>query len=281
MRNARLAQNFVAGLIILIGYALLLPAHSYAADKYIFTAPPRETPEAGLRTYGPIAEHLSKVLNKNIVYQHPGNWISYTHNMRHEKYDLVFDGPHFVSWRIKHIQHTPLVRMSGEIVFHYVTSKTNTHVQNADDLIGKRVCGHAPPNMGTLRLYSQFNNPMRLPTLVPKRGWNKIYYAMHEGKCEAAIVPDKIYKAIDPNSQTSKVIFSSSPLPGQAFTASPRFTMEEIAMMKKSLMSQAGQQATARLRQRFGTKKLIDTNKDEFKDTYKLLVHAYGFNLSL
>ncbi|MDH5777459.1 MAG: phosphate/phosphite/phosphonate ABC transporter substrate-binding protein, partial [Gammaproteobacteria bacterium] len=69
------------------------------------TAPPRESKEAGNKLYTPLANHLSKLLNAKVVYQHPGNWLNYQRDMREDKYDIVFDGPHFISWRLEHLKH--------------------------------------------------------------------------------------------------------------------------------------------------------------------------------
>ena len=41
------------------------------AQGLILSAPPRETPEAGMKMYGPIAQSLSKTLDVNVTYQHP------------------------------------------------------------------------------------------------------------------------------------------------------------------------------------------------------------------
>ena len=73
------------------------------ARNLILSAPPRETAEAGMKIYGPIAQHLSKLLGVIVTYKHPGNWMTYQHEMRDDKYDIIFDGPHFISWREKHL----------------------------------------------------------------------------------------------------------------------------------------------------------------------------------
>ncbi len=137
-----------------------------AEEILVFSAPPRESVTSGIKTYGPIASYLTKVTGKRVIYQHPGNWPSYTKNMRHNKYDFVFDGPHFVSWRIKHLKHRPAVKIPGDFVFAFVSKRHNPNIKQLDDLVARKVCGHAPPNQGTLRLFHLMNNPMRQPRLV-------------------------------------------------------------------------------------------------------------------
>ena len=80
-----------------LSVGLLLLFQSAIAKDLILTAPPREKPEAGQKLYGPIASYLTKLLGKKVVYKHPQNWLNYQHEMRHDKYDIVFDGPHFIS----------------------------------------------------------------------------------------------------------------------------------------------------------------------------------------
>ena len=258
---------------------LILPAlESFAEETIILTAPPRESLAKGKLTYGPIADYLSTVLGKKVIYRHPGNWLTYSSDMRKEKYDIVFDGPHFVSWRIAKINHTPLIKIPGAFIFKFVAYRDNNKIQKIDDLVGKRVCGHAPPNQGTLRLYNQFKNPMRLPILVPVKGWRNIYTAMIKGRCEAAVLPEKIYKKVDPEKNDSKVLYSSDPVPGQAITASSRFSPLEIVKMRESLLSKKGQEATKNLRKRFASPTLAAANKAEYNGVSLLLADTYGFS---
>ncbi len=79
---------------------------------------------------------------------------------------MVFDGLHFVSWRVNRLQHIPVMIIPGGFVFRFVADRNNAKISKVDDLIEKRVCSHAPPNQDTLRLYKEFQNPMRLPILV-------------------------------------------------------------------------------------------------------------------
>jgi len=259
---------------------LALPVlESFAEEILIFTAPPRESVEKGKKTYGQIADYLSKVLGVKVVYKHPGNWLTYSEDMRNEKYDIVFDGPHFVSWRIKNINHTPVIKIPGGFVFKFVAFRGNEKISKVDDLIGRRVCGHAPPNQGTLRLYNEFKNPMRLPILVPKKGWRNIYTAMLDGECDAAILPEKIYKKVDPQGSNSKVLFSSRPVSGQAITVSRRFDSKAINNIRRALLSESGQLATKNLRARFASPTLVPATKQEYAREFELLAETYGFGI--
>ena len=80
-----------------------LPAgnRAYLEPPLVLSAPPRETAEDGKSIYQPVAEYLSTVIGRRVVYQHPGTWGLYRTTMLRGGYDLVFDGPHFNSYRIE------------------------------------------------------------------------------------------------------------------------------------------------------------------------------------
>ena len=129
--------------------SVLIVTQSAVAADLIMTGPPREKPEAGQQLYGPIAEHLSKLLGKKVVYEHPKNWLNYQRDMRNDKYDFVFDGPHFISWRMEHLGHDVLVKLPGTLMFHLTTAKDEKEINTPDDLVGQKICGISPPNLST------------------------------------------------------------------------------------------------------------------------------------
>lgn len=257
--------------------ASIRPTLQTTDREYVFTAPPRETAQRGKETYGPIAEYLSKVTGKKFVYRHPGSWLNYQSQMQKGKYDLVFDGPHFVSWRIKKIKHTPLVKIPGDFIFVFLTRKDNKKVTSLERLAGRSVCGHSPPNQGTLRLYNQFSNPSRQPVLRPVKGWRNIYKAMIAGKCEGAVVPLKIYKKMDPNGTAAKILLITHAAPGQAFTAGPNIPVNMKLQIAQALLASPGHLATEKLRTRFRAKVLVKPSKQEYRGISVLLKDSWGF----
>lgn len=263
--------------IISTSKANIRPASQIVEREYIFTAPPRETEKKGKETYGPIAAYLTKVTGKKFVYKHPGSWINYQSNMQKNKYDLVFDGPHFVSWRIAKAKHTPLVKIPGDFIFVFLTQKDNKKVTGLEKLAGRSVCGHAPPNQGTLRLYNAFPNPSRQPVLKPVKGWRNIYKAMIAGKCDGAVVPLKIYKKLDPNGTAARVLLITDAAPGQAFTASSEIPSDVRLKITEMLINPKGQIATQKLRTRFRAKTLVKATPQEYADVKVLLKDSWGF----
>jgi len=170
----------------LFGYVSLLVIGIWvsvsAYGDVIFTAPPLETEQQGRNIYGPIAEHLSKLLKRKVVYKHPGNWLQYEYDMQKDKYDIVFDAAHLVSWRIKKLGAIPIARLPGHSGYFILTKKKNTEVLIVSDLIGKRICGIAPPNLGTLTVYEHFPNPARQPIIhVIEGGFVELFDTFKEG----------------------------------------------------------------------------------------------------
>lgn len=248
-----------------------------SGQTYVFTAPPRETRAQGEATYAPIAEHLSRVTGKTIVYKHPDNWISYQSSMQKGEYDLVFDGPHFVAWRIARRDHEPLAKLPGDFIFVFLARQNDARVADLKSLAGRRVCGHAPPNQGTLRLYAEFTNPSRVPNLVQIKGWPNIYKGLVANQCDGAVVPLKIYQKLDPKQEKTRILRTTEPVPSQAFTAGPRFTAEDRRRMADALLSNDGLTATAKLRERFPATHLLPARKAEYAGIEHLLKDSYGF----
>ena len=258
--------------------AVFLSSTAVAEEEYIFSAPPRETGENETEVYQPVADYLSKATGKKIVYRHSDNWLSYQDGMRKGAYDLVFDGPHFVSWRMARLKHVPLVKLPGNLAFVVVVRKDNKHINNVKDLAGRPVCGMAPPNLATLTLYSQFDNPARQPLITEVRSFELAYQGVIGGKCVGTVMRDQLLAKLDKDKESVRIIFRSPGMPNQAFSAGPRFSTEERNRIAEALLSP---EARKQLPQFFGRyskdKDLIRAQDAEFRDLLVLLKDTWGF----
>lgn len=259
------------------GIARGLPAGT--DNVLVFSAPPRETEEDALRTYKPIAEYLSRITNKTIVYRYPKDWLTYQTEMQRGSYDLVFDGPHFNSWRISHLRHTALVKVAGEHAFAVVVRKDEKRISELKQLAGQKVCGMDPPNLGTLAVLEQFDNPVRQPVIMNSIGWNKAYEGVaFEKKCTAAIVPMVNLKKFSNHENVVRVLYTTKVLPNQAFSAGPRISPQDQALIAAALMSQEGSPAVARLVSAYGGDKgLTHASKEEFAGLEAYLKDSWGY----
>lgn len=272
-----LIRHFIVAIFL-----LQPPVAVYSADNYILTSPPRETLEDGNKQYVPIAEHLTKVTGQTFTYEHPGDWLSYTKNMKDDYYDVILDGPHFISWRVVMLEHTPVVRFSGSLKFMVFVSKED-NAKTINDLGGNLICGLAPPNMATLSVQAAFDNPMRQPLILEVTDFNTGFKSMLDGKCRGAILPVGVYKRMNKEGKVDEkanIVFRSKPIPQQGFSLSKRIPTELSDQIGTALMSADGHVATAVVRKRFGgSKDLMLTNRDEYQGYTRFLRDFWGFEV--
>lgn len=268
----KLSHGLIIGSIVLSNF---LFSTANAADL-IFTSPPREKPADGAKQYGPVAQHLSQILQTKVVYKHPGNWLNYQREMRDGKYDIIFDGPHFASWRMAHIGHDMIAKLPGSLTFFLVRRKENTSINELNDLIGKRICGISMPNLSTLSILSGYPNPVRQPVIVGvKGGMLGVAKSLEKDRCDAYVFRDKFFmKKLKPEVRNSlQIIYKSQPLPNQVISASQRVTPAQKKAMAHSLTVGNGIDSTQAIRKRFAGKarSMVKATNEEFKNHNRLL----------
>ena len=262
--------------LALAALSILIPAS--ALSEYIFTAPPRETEKRGIEIYKPIAEYLSKATGERFVYKYPGNWAEYSRGMRNKEYDLAFDGPHFVSWRIKHIDHDAVAKLPQLHIWRVIVSSGSKDIETLDDLVGKKVCAPKSPNFGMLTMMSHYPNPDREPVHVITKGWKDGFNGVVSGKCVAAVLPKTNHKKFDPDFSKTRAIHTHLPYPNQAFTAGPNLSPDMKTKVIQSLLSEDGQQALLKLRERFTRgDKLVSVDNEEYEGISMVLKRAGNF----
>jgi ABC-type phosphate/phosphonate transport system substrate-binding protein len=253
-----------------------IPAHA----DLILSAPPRESAEDGAILYGPLADHLSRLLGEKVTYRHPNNWLEYQRDLRKGVYDIVFDGPHFVSWRIEHLHHDVLVKLPGTLEFVVVAFANDREIKSMRDLIGKKICGVPPPNLATLTVIDQFTNPVRQPIIWGVQGGNvEVYKSLKERECRAAVFRSEFYdKHLTRTIRSQmKELFRSKPLPNQAISAGPRLNGKEKAKIIRSLTLGSGRNAVQLITNRFaGKHEFVVAHKKEYL-THNLLLEGIVF----
>lgn len=260
-----------------LGLALSIQP-SFAQDEYVFGFPPREGEAKAVAVYQPIADLLSKATGKKFVLRYHDNWLSYQSAMQRDQFDLIFDGPHFIGWRQTKLQHTPLVRLDGNLTFAVVTKKENTRIKGVKNLNGRKFCGMAPPNLATLSIFAEFDNPARQPVLMRAQSFKDSFDDVINGRCEAAVVQVAMVEKFDKNQQTA-IVFKSRPLPNQGFTVSKRVPADMQRQIRTALLSEEGKVATAKLRAEYNNRDLIPSDKPEFEGLGVLLRDVWGFEL--
>lgn len=263
---------------LFVGFLIYLAATQSVVAEIIMTAPPRELPEAGEKLYAPLAAHLTELLGEKVTYKHPKNWLEYQRDVRHDVYDIVFDGPHFVSWRVAHLNHDVLVKLPGTLEFVIVINKDDQEIKTMKDLVGKKICGIPPPNLATLTVIEQFQNPVRQPIIWGVQGgFKKVNDTFQKGECRAAVFRTNYYeKKLSAMDRASMhVLYKSKALPNQAISVSPRIGSKYKEEIIRSLTLDAkGKKAAEGIVKRFGGQQsspFIAAKKDEYSEHSNLL----------
>ena len=265
------------GYVFKIVFLVFILSISNAQAELILSAPPRESLKAGNELYGPLAEHLTQLLGEKVIYKHPDNWLHYQRELRNDVYDVVFDGPHFVSWRIKHLKHSVLVKLPGTLEFFIVTKKSDDKITELKDLIGKKICGISPPNLATMTVIDQFKNPVRQPDILPVRGgFKQVYKEFASGSCDAAVFRNNYYnkKLSADNRAMIRTLYESAPLPNQAISVSTRISARNQDKIVESLTHGEGQNIARTIVKRFGGKKVksfVPASQTEYLQQAELL----------
>ena len=267
-------------LTVVSAAALMMPIGAAHAADLVFSAPPRESASKGQDIYGPIAEELSKALGRKVVYRHPGNWLSYQFDMQKDKYDIVFDGPHFVSWRMAAHQHEPVVKLPGQLKF-YVVVREDSGVSEIGQLSGRMVCGLAPPNLATLTLQAQFPNISRQPLIREVKSFKQGYQTMRAGVCQAVVLPKRWHQELVAGQSGLRTVFESKSVANQAFTASKRLSDSEKLKVTQMLLAPESKQKFDKFINQFAKgKDLEKASVVEYTGHASLLKDVWGFGLA-
>jgi len=258
----------------LILLLLLFGFWSTAQAKLILTSPPRETAKAGEKFYGTIAKALSQYIGVEVAYKHPKNWTEYARDMRGGKYDIIFDGPHFASWRMVHLDHQPIASLDGKLQFVIVTPADSKHVKKLKDVLGKKLCGLPSPNLGTLAAFNLFDNPIIQPTVSNVKNMKTVVKDFFKGQCDAAVFLSNIYDRFpDEKKNKIRVLARTRLMPNQSFTASKHIDLATRNKIRDFFLSPNGSQAADSLLERFSKKKkyFVGAEDKEFSGLNELL----------
>jgi ABC-type phosphate/phosphonate transport system substrate-binding protein len=257
---------------------LTLSMFGTARAELILSSAPRDSKEKEEAIFQPITALLSKATGEKVTFRYGDNFLVYQSEMRKGSYDIVLDGPAFVSWRMTKLQHVPFVKFPGNLVFVAIAKSDNKKADTLKDLAGRTICAFPPPNLATMTVLYEFDNPARQPLVIETQSFQDSYKGVMSGKCMGGIMQAKLFKDMDKDSK-GKVLFTSKPLPNQAFSAGPRVTPENRAKMTQALLSPEGAAATQNLREAFKIQALEPATMEEYQGLAKLLRDVWGFGL--
>lgn len=253
----------------------------YAADnELIFVSAPTHSDIETTKLYTPLVEFLSEKTGKKIKLELAKNFVQYSAKMQSGKYDIIFDGPHLAAWRMKRLQHTPIIRFPGQIKIVIVAPKDSKFSKLNDLQYGKNVCAFFPPNMLTMAFLSKFPNPAREPIIKRVQGFKNLIQCVKKGKGEAAVFRDKLWgKAKKTGLSKGLKIIARPPesYPERTFTTGPKVDAELRKKITKLLLSKEGRQAASAVLKRFKRKSFIKANPEEYTGLARLIKVIWGF----
>ncbi|WP_126457010.1 phosphate/phosphite/phosphonate ABC transporter substrate-binding protein [Sulfuriflexus mobilis] len=261
----------------------LLPAWAAAAEPGVITmtTAPTQSVADTHKLYGPLAEYLSQASGKQVKLVPVRNFLEYTSKMRKDEFDIIFDGPHFVSWRMQHTGHIPLARIPGELVFMAAVKDGGT-IKDIKELVGKKVCAVNSPNLATLMVLDAFPNPVRQPVIVAQRSFKDSMQCLKDGKADAAILPVAFWKKFEKAGKTKglRLLYSTNkqPLPPRTFSISKRVDAATREKIRLALLDSEGKPGPQPVLNRFRSKNFVAVKESEYTDLTRLLLSVWGFH---
>lgn len=272
MKPAR-TIGLVMGLLSLLGGAV-------ARGDLVFSTQPRGPYAKIGPAFEQVADYISKVSGEKVVYRHFGDWISYSAAIRNDDLDIVFDGPQFVAWRLAYRKHVLVTMLPPSDARHIVVvKKDNSAIAQVKQLAGRAVCGRPPPNLASLELLREFDNPARVPLIVEVDSYEGAYRGLMQGKCAGALMSNTVYEKLDKDARAARVVFTSKrKLPPGGFTVGPGIAPEVRAKIGKVLVSPDSAKAIKAFLDDYSKgRTLAEPRPEEYKGVEDLLKGEFGF----
>lgn len=252
---------------------------TFSKDVIIFSTPPTQPPKVTMHRYGPVAKYLSRVTGKKVKLVPARNFIEYSQNLLDNKYDLLFDGPQFIGWRLTRFNHVVLAKLPRRLNFIIVV-REDAGVDTVKKLAGKRVCGIGSPNLMTLGMIDLFPNPASVPVIEAVGGFKGALLCAQKGRGIAAVVRDKFWFSRKPHLKKGlKVLFHSKlNWPDRGFSISRKVDIGTRESIRRALLSQQSKEGGYRIFKRYRTPGFVSATFEEYKDLGKLLKQIWGFH---
>ena len=266
-------KDFILTALVLYIYSV--PALQ-AAEPLVFSTAPTHSTKKTLEMYQPIVDYLSEATGREIVINTATTFIEYNNNLQKNKYDILFDGPHFVGWRMEKFGHIPVARFPGYIKI-VVVIKKDSKITRMEQLTGKRICSFPSPNMLTMAFFEYFPNPIRQPTPVPARGFKGLEKCLQRDDVVGAVLRDKMWAKMK-NKENVQILFAPDKgYPERTFSLSGDIDPGTRKIITYALLSRQGQEYFQPLLKTFKRDRLVPARPDEYKDLGLLLAPVWGF----
>ena len=264
--------------VTVLAAALVAWPSGIHAEPYIISSSPSLPRQLSEQAFLPLVELLTRTTGGEFIYEYAGNWPGYVKNMRQSRYHVMFDEPHLVGWRVEHLNHVPLIKLSGTLKFVIITRHDDDAIVQLDDLAGHRVCGRVAPGMDSLILFSQFQNPSRQPYLMPVHDAEDGYRNLLQEKCRGAVLRSRLYDRLSGGGRETQILFLSKPFSNWALSADSVVPLDTRDQIKRVILDPGNRGVTSRLRGILATQHEIQsTEGPEYAGYGDLLRDFWGF----
>lgn len=272
-------QYFLAIVLGLMLSNPVLANKSGKRDYLIFSTAPTQSTEATIKRYKPLVDFLSRYTGKKIILEPAENFVDFSEKMLDNHYDIVFDGPQFVGWRMQKFNHEVIAKLPGKLRF-VVVVRDDLNVTHVKRLAGKRVCSVASPNLLTLGFLDLYPNPARVPVITSSKNFNDALRCASKGEGVAAIMRDKFWKKKPAKAKKGLKLFlhSSSAWPHRAFSVSPRVDAQTREKLRQGILGAGGTKYGAAILKQFKAKTFVPATTQEYQGLGRLLKPIWGFH---
>ncbi len=263
---------FASGLALLF---LLASASESMAARYRLAVEPVYPPDQAEEVYKPLIEYLNRSTGHQFELVLSRNYHTYWRELRQNNpVDFAFDEPHFVDFRIQRFGFIPVVRNEQPTVYALL-GQPELEGKDADALIGRPVACMPSPSLGFALLAEMYeNNPLAQPDIRSEvSSWRDGVQMLFAGEVEGALVPAFLAETY----YNLPTLARSKPLPGKAFTASPKVPEADVAAVAKALQSLHEDPALYDVLAEIGATRFLPATADEYAGQEKILSGFYGY----
>ncbi|HSP00326.1 MAG TPA: PhnD/SsuA/transferrin family substrate-binding protein, partial [Thioalkalivibrio sp.] len=178
--------------------------------------------------------------------------------------------------------HEPLVKLPGSLEFVLLVKAAQGEgaVTAMGDLVARRICSVAPPNLAPLVVLARYPDVVRQPLIHPaRRGMGQALEQFRAGQCDAVVLPTNFYNNIlsDADRQGLDVLFRSEPLPNQAISVGPRVSEQDRARLVQ-LFTTTGEPTVQPVLQVFArnAERFVPASREEY-EPYAMLLRGVIF----
>ncbi len=272
--------------LITITFLMSFSWQAAIAEKaIIFSTAPTQSVEDTKKKYQPIADYLTKVIGREVKLVPAENFIEYSRALIDGKYDLVFDGPQFVAWRMardNNTRHKVLVKLPGKLRYVVVVRK-DLNIASTRKLAGKKVCALASPNLLTLGFLKLFPNSSSTPVMTGIENFKKGLGCAINGRGVAVILRDKFWNKISQKKprikQELKLFYTAKEAwPHRAFSISSKVDSNTRSKIRRALLSTAALRPARQVLKQYKAKRFVPASSTEYAGYGKLLRPIWGFH---